>query len=167
MNAKDFIRPADNLLYRAKGIFGWVIALKTWHPIAHCEGYIGGGKSVASRDGVGVGIYDLRLSELRYIMRPRLKFDLDAAMRTFASRYQGQGYDWLGLLRFASREPVSATRFNNLQFCSELLTRWDRAGGLDPFNGEDADAIAPFQFLTSNAFRRYEVKDGEVLEPAR
>ena len=47
-------------------------------------------------------------------------------------------------------------RFDNRQFRSELATRVYRAGGLDPFNGEDAEAIAPFQFLLSDKFVRVE-----------
>ena len=47
-------------------------------------------------------------------------------------------------------------RFDNRQFCSELATRVYRAGGLDPFNGEDADAIAPFRFLLSDRFVQVE-----------
>lgn len=165
MRVQDFLQPGDCLLYRAKGVFGWLIALKTWHSIAHCEAYIGNGRSVASRDGIGVGVYDTRLSELRYVMRPKPgTFSQPLALNTFYRKYQGQGYDWLGLLRFAWRAEVSATRFNNKQFCSEFLTRYYRAGGLEPFNeAEDADAIAPFQFATSPVFVNYNVQDLEIL----
>ncbi len=164
MKAKDFLQPGDNILYAPKGLFGWFISLKTWHKVAHCEGYAGNGQSVASRDGIGVGLYPLREGQMAYILRPKEPFLLAAAMDKFHRKYQGQGYDWLGLLRFGWREPLDPRcRFNNKQFCSEFLTRWDRAGGTDPFNGEDADAIAPFQFLLSPVFDIYEVsKDGDV-----
>lgn len=158
MKVQDFLQPGDNLLYRPKGFFGWLIAIKTWHKISHCECYIGDGQSVASRDGIGVGIYPLRTAELCYILRPKEPFLLAAAMDKFRRSYQGQGYDWAGLLRFAWREPVSQIRFNNKQFCSEFLTRFDRDGGMkELFNGEDADAIAPFQFLLDPSFDKYEV----------
>jgi hypothetical protein len=167
MQAKDFVQSGDNLLYRPASIYGLLIAIKTWHMVSHCEGYVGNGQSVASRDGIGVGLYPTRYSDLAYILRPRQPFLLAVAMDTFRRKYQGQGYDWLGLLRFASREPVSSTRFNNKQFCSEFLTRWDRAGGIDPFNDEDADAIAPFEFLLSSEYTHYVVnKDGEVVIPS-
>ena len=52
------LRSGDCLLYRATGLFGWLISIKTWSVVSHCEGYVGNGKAVASRDGVGVGLYD-------------------------------------------------------------------------------------------------------------
>jgi hypothetical protein len=158
------LQPGDCLLYRPKGVFGWIIAIKTWHAIAHCEGYVGYGRSVASRDGIGVGEYPLREAELLYVLRPTVPFDVDAAMAAFRARWQGQGYDYLGLLRFAWRAPVRDRRFDNRQFCSEFLTRWCRAGGFDPFNGEDADAIVPFQFLLSNCYVVHQVRpDGAIV----
>jgi hypothetical protein len=166
MKAEQFIRPGDNLLYKAKGLFGWVIAARTWHMIAHCECFVGDGKSVASRDGIGVGLYPLRLDGLCVILRPKEPVLLKNAMDVFYRKYRGQGYDWLGLLRFAWRTPVDPKiRFNNEQFCSEFLTRFDRDMGLkDLFNGEDADAIAPFQFELDPAFVKYEVdSNGEVV----
>lgn len=158
------------MLYRPVGLFGYLIAIKTWHSISHCEMYIGNGRSVASRDGIGVGDYPVRYSQLAYIMRPNVPFDLDAALAKFRSVYQGQGYDWKGLLRFASRAEVHPERFRNKQFCSELLTRLCRDGHMkpDPFNGDDADAIAPFEFAESPDFTRNKVtKDGQVLGCAR
>jgi hypothetical protein len=166
MKVKDFLKPGDNLLYRPKGFYGMLIAFKTWHDIAHCEVYVGDGKSVASRDGIGVGLYELRENQLAWILRPKEPVLLALAMDKFRRVYQGQGYDYLGLLRFAWREPVSKIRFENKQFCSEFDTRFDRDMGMkDLFNGEDADAIVPFQFLLDPGFDKYEVtKDGEVLE---
>lgn len=163
MKAQNFIEPGDCLLYRPKGKFGWIIAMKTWHQITHVEVYIGNGQSVASRDGIGVGLFSWRDTELAYILRPNKDFQIPPAMDAFYRKYRGQGYDWLGLLRFSMRSPVDKVRFNNKQFCSEFATRFYREGLLDPFNGEDADAIAPFEFLLSPVFTKYEVsKDGEV-----
>ena len=169
MKVQDFLLPGDNLLYKPKGLFGYIISVKTWHKVAHIEVYVGKGQSVASRDGIGVGIYPLRTDGLIYVLRPKEPFLLIAAMDTFRRQYQGQGYDWLGLLRFAWRQPVDPVRFNNKQFCSEFATRFDRDGGLiNLFNGEDADAIAPFQFLLDSSFHKYGVVDNEiVLESTR
>src|ERR1044072_718685 len=166
MKAKDFLQPGDNLLYKPQGMYGYLIAIKTWHNIAHCECYVGNGQAVASRDGVGVGLYPLREAQLAYILRPKEPILLPLAMDKFRRVYQGQGYDYMGLVRFAWRAPVSKIRFENLQFCSEFLTRFDRDMGMkDLFNGEDPDAIAPFQFLLDPGFPIYEVNDnGEVLE---
>lgn len=162
------LRPGDCLLYRAKGIYGLLISLKTWHAVAHCEAYLGAGQSVASRDGIGVGQYPLREAQLWYVLRPQMPpFAVFPAQVRFEREWRGQGYDWCGLLRFAWRAEVSTLRFNNKQFCSEFLTRWYRAGGLDPFNHEDADAIAPSTFLQSNCFTVFEVlADGTVAPRA-
>ncbi len=157
------LKAGDALLYGPTGFFGWVISIKTWHQVAHCECYIGNGKSVASRDGVGVGQYDWRSDKLVYVLRPNVPFDLVEALAQFNNKWRGQGYDWAGLLRFGWRAPVKALRFDNKQFCSEFLTRWYRAGGIDPFNSEDADAVAPCQFLCSPVFDIYEVQtDGTI-----
>lgn len=161
----DQLQAGDCLLYLPKGPYGFLIAIKTWHEIAHCEGYVGGGESVASRDGIGVGRYPLREAQLRYVMRPIVPFDVAAAQQRFDREWRGQGYDYFGLLRFAWRAPVGRTRFNNKQFCSELLTRWYRAGGVDPFNGDDADAIAPKDFVQATVFRRFDVYDGALRIP--
>ncbi len=66
------LQPGDCLLYRPKGVFGFFIRVKTWHHIAHCEMYVGKGKAAASREGKGVAIYPLRVSELAYVLRPDL-----------------------------------------------------------------------------------------------
>lgn len=146
------LQPGDCLLYApGKGLFGWIISLKTWHSIAHCEGYLGQGLSVASRDGLGVGMYPFREAGLSAVWRPIVPFDQVRAQHWFWS-VNGQKYDWLGLLRFAWRAKVRND--GNKQFCSEFLTRWYRAGGIDPFNGEDADAIPPYLFGVSSMFRK-------------
>jgi hypothetical protein len=160
------LKPGDCLLYAPKGFFGWVISIKTWNQVAHCEVYIGNGKSVASRDGIGVGEYDLRTSELKHVMRPNQPFELRLAYDWFARKARGQGYDWLGLLRFAWRSRVVPERFDNKQFCSEFAARFYRAGGLDPFNGADADAIAPFQFAVSPYLDKYDVGINGVVTKA-
>lgn len=146
------LHEGDCLLYKTTGLFGWIIGIKTWSLIGHCETYIGDGHSVASRDGLGVGRYPLRTEDLIYVLRPTGPVDLDAAQAWFLTSAVGQKYDWLGLLRFAWRSKVVPNVMDNRMFCSEFLTRFYRAGGLDPFNAADADAIAPMQFLLSNSF---------------
>lgn len=148
------LRPGDVLLYSGKGLFSTLIKIKTWSRISHVEVYDGYGQSVASRDGQGVGRYGLRSEDLVAIMRPRTftgrgNFNVLKARAWFAT-VDGQAYDWLGLLAFLG------TRFqgghNDKMFCSEFATRFLRAGGFDPFNGYDADGIAPGEFLKSSAF---------------
>lgn len=151
------LREGDCLLYAPRGFFGFVISIKTWSRIAHCEVYAGGGQSLAARDGIGVGQYPLR-TDYTHILRPRKELLFRVAYDWFNRKARGQGYDWLGLLRFAWRARVVPTRFDNRMFCSEFVTRFYRAGGLDPFNGADADAIAPCNFLLSSEFTIHEVE---------
>jgi uncharacterized protein YycO len=153
MTEKD-LRAGDCLLYKPSDFYGWLIAIKTWHAISHVEVYIGAGRSVGAKQS-GVNEYPVRL-DIETLLRPSAPFDVKAAMATFDRKYRGQKYDYLGLIRFAWRAKVVPERFDNAQFCSELATRVYRAGGLDPFNGEDADAIAPFQFLLSDKFVKVE-----------
>lgn len=147
------LQPGDCLLYTASSLFGLIIQIKSWHRESHCEAYVGDGWSVASRDGIGVGRYPVRLDGLIQVLRPVQPFNRGDARRWFTT-VEGQGYDWRGLLRFGWRSGYLAGTPHNRQFCSEFLTRWYRAGGLDPFNGDDADAIAPFEFAISPVFAR-------------
>lgn len=139
----------DVLVYRGNGWFSRLIQIKTWSRYSHVEIYDGRMKSVASRDGVGVGRYDVRLDGLAVVLRPIGPFNYRRA-RVWFTAVDGQPYDWLGLLNFgfAKRQGTE----NGRMFCSEFATRYLRAGGLDPFNGYDADGIAPSEFVKSLAF---------------
>lgn len=145
------LQNGDALLYTPSGIFGWIIAMKTWHKVSHVEVYSGDGFSVASRDGEGVGIYNYRADGLCAVLRPNGFYHHEAAMRWFDT-VDGQKYDWKGILVFSMAVRQGA---QDRMFCSEFATRLYRAGGLEPFQtDEDADHIAPFQFLTSPRFDR-------------
>jgi len=157
------LKPGDCLLYKPKksSFFGWLISIKTWHMISHCEVYIGEGLSAASRDGQGVNIYPIRETELVSVYRPKpeYKFVMNKALQWFLLEAKGQKYDWLGLLRFTWGHSYTKGGTNNKQFCSEFLTRFYRAGGLDPFNGEDADAVPPYLFSISPVFEKIPLED--------
>lgn len=142
------LRVGDVLLYSGTGLFSRLIRLKTWSKYSHVEVYVGDGESVASRDGIGVGLYQIRLDQLRAILRPSSDFRAVDALKWFAS-VEGQGYDWSGLFAFTAAKWQG--RENGKQFCSEFATRFLRAGGVDPFNGYDADGIAPGEFRKSPA----------------
>ena len=146
MTPRPALQLGDCLLYGPVGWTGWIISLKTWHAVAHCETYIGAGCSVASRDGLGVDTYPVREAQLIHVLRPAAIFNVSAALRWHEAVAKGQGYDWLGLLRFAWRAKVVPDALDNRQFCSEYTTRFYRAGGLDPFNGHDADAMVVSRF---------------------
>lgn len=157
MTARDLLRPGDCLLYTPTGFFGYAISIKTWHRISHCELYVGRGWSAASRDGVGVNLYPLRMEQLAHILRPTQPFDVDQAL-TWFDTVRGQKYDWWGLLRFFTWTDEQP---HDRMFCSECVTRIYRHGGFEPFQpDEDADGIAPFQFLTATPFRHWVVNGG-------
>lgn len=140
----DLLVPGDVLLYPAKGLYGKIIALKTWHAIGHCEIYIGHGYSVASRDGVGVGRYHARLNDVKHVLRPKRPFDLTKALAWFYTSANGQPYGWLDLLHF-----IGISRNGRGMVCSPFCADFLRAGGIPVFNQEPAIKIAPFQFLLS------------------
>lgn len=150
------LKPGDVLLYTGTGFFSWVIRVKTWSTISHCEIYDGHGYSLASRDGQGVDRYPLRREGLTAVMRPKDPLDLRTGHRWFEEEARGQGYDWLGLLAFTSARWQGKN--NGKMFCSEFLVRFLRWCGVDPFPDADADAIAPGQFRTSPEFSYYDPK---------
>lgn len=127
--------------------------------ISHIEVYVGDGKSVAARDGIGVGLFPLRTDRLTRVLRPNRPMNLEKGMAWFKT-VVGQGYDWLGLLRFSWRsEYIPDSLTENKQFCSEFVTRFDRNSDFDPFPREDADAIAPFQFDSNPFFDLVRIPD--------
>lgn len=154
MTLLETLKPADVLLYKPRGVFGWIIATKTWHQVAHCEAYIGAGFSVASRDGLGVGLYPLRVEDLAYVCRPVVPFDMSRALAWF-EKQKGTPYGWADLGQFIGLN-IDALGI----VCSPFVTRFLRAGRIDPFNGEPAEKIAPFEFLLADCFKIYEVTHG-------
>ena len=145
--ALDEIQPGDVLLYRGRGLFGFIIRLKTWSYVSHCETYMGIGRSAASRDGQGVGTYPFRWTGLKYVLRPLPGVQLNVhAGRRWHHGVIGQKYDWLGLLIF-----FLAARQGHLDkmFCSEHTARLANAMGYKPFGTMDCDRISPGMFLAS------------------
>jgi len=152
------LKAGDALLYRGKGLYGWLIRLKTWHPIGHVEVYLGLGLSTAARDKIGVGLYPVRESELAYVWRPHVAFNAPRAL-DYATKHKGEPYGWLDLLAF-----IGLKTDGKGIVCSPYATDVHRAGGVDPFNGEASRDIAPFQWLTSPAGEIYEVRDGQIVQ---
>jgi len=141
------IHAGDLLFYNTPGSFvDFVIRTKTWSNVAHVEGYIGYGRSVASRNGLGVNEYDFRSEGLVAILRPIQRFNSQQAYDWFKT-VQGQQYDWSGLLCFAFAEWQGSPR---KMFCSEFMKRWYEAGGLRILNPQwSADRTAPADLLKS------------------
>lgn len=144
MSDKLLVKPGDIFLYRPVGFFGYLISIKTWHAISHVEVYDGGQQSLASRDGIGVGRYPTRLSQLCYILRPRVKLDLEAGRRWFET-VKGEPYGWLDLLDFV--DPFDLIPHGPGMVCSPFATSYLRACGWRVFPTDPPSKIAPFQFL--------------------
>lgn len=151
------MNPGDLLLYGKAGWKTWfsdfpsrAIQVKTWSDVSHCEIVVDDQRSIASRNGIGVGIYPRRTDDLRHVLRPvaEAHFDMDAAM-VWGRSCLGQGYDWWGLARFFTINEGDPSK----QFCSEFATRFYRHGNLLPFHPDtDADLVSPGMFLSSVAF---------------
>jgi hypothetical protein len=142
------IYPGDCLLYfNPNSVAHFLIALKTWHRIGHVECYLGECNSIGARPHTGVYRYKTERRNLTGVLRPSRPVDLRESVQWCERSAIGQGYDWLGLVRFAWKAQVLPEVWaESLQFCSEFATRFYRRGGLDLFPREDADAVAPFQF---------------------
>lgn len=136
------LQQGDCLLYKPRGLFGWVIATKTWHQVAHCEVYSGQMRSWASRDGLGVNWYPTRTTDLAAILRPTKKYNYQAA-DWWANDKCGTPYGWLELLNF-----IGIAHQNGGMFCSQFVTEYyRRAGWLTLFPYEASNKVAPFEFL--------------------
>lgn len=148
------LQPGDVLLFARDGWYNRLIQMKTWSRVSHVEialGEVYGQPwTVASRNGKGVDVYPLDETGLDCVLRPIAHFHQAHAREWFA-KVRGQGYDWFGLLAFASAKFQG--RENGKMFCSEFAARYLRHGGVDAFRGADADAIAPSDFLKNSAFR--------------
>lgn len=140
------LKPGDVLLYKPKGLFGQLIALKTWHRISHVEVYWGDGISAASRDGKGVNFYPIRTEQLVKVMRPKQQDLCFEAATEYMASVVGQPYGWLDLLHF-----IGFTFNGKGMICSTLATNVLRVLGVPLFNGEPAESVAPFQFLLSES----------------
>lgn len=156
---KSELRPGDCLLYYTRrDLVDFIIALKTWTFVAHVEIYEGEGKSVASRNGIGVNRYPLREQGLICVRRPIGILDIQSARHWFATSAIGQKYDWLGLLvYYMARKHGSPRRM----YCSEFAVRWYRHAHFNAVDSQwDADRTPPMLFLPSTAFETIWVKDG-------
>ncbi len=153
------LKEGDCLLYSGKGIFSWLIKIKTWSKYSHVEVYIGHGQSFASRDGEGVEVYWMRGNDLAMVLRPTQAINVENGM-DFIKATSGQRYDWWGLLRFFTLGKQSTRK----QFCSELATRFYNACGFYPFSKKyDADLVSPGMFASSAKFNViWEAPDGKL-----
>jgi hypothetical protein len=161
----SILEPGDVLLYYEKDFIDTIIAEKTGKAVGHIERYVGNGKSVASRNGVGVNEYDLRLTGLVCVRRaipvvsgtPAL--DFSAGMDWFNKVAKGQKYDFEGLLTFTS---FFKSGHDGEMFCSEFAVNFDRACGFEPFNPDQPPfETSPRDYWICGAFQTIWKSDSE------
>lgn len=147
-----FLLPGDLILYNRPGLFGWIIQHVSNGKATHCETYIGGGKTIASRDGIGVGTYEFDPNGVYMVLRPRTPLDMPAVL-AWHKTVEGQKYDWLGLVRAFVGNKWGIN--NNKMWCSEHACLAQRAGGNEPFSDPidtPSDSVTPSDFIQSGAF---------------
>lgn len=148
------LRPGDVLLYNGDGFFSWIIRKASNGNITHVEVYAGEGKSFASRDGLGVNTYPLRLDNLVVVLRPK-KFNLQKAEAYHKTRI-GAKYDWFGLVR--SFVGNKWKKNDAKAWCSEYVDEVMRAGGVNSFPRDNfSTSISPWDFWQSLAYSRFYV----------
>jgi hypothetical protein len=123
----------DVLLYYSHDLADDIIAEKTGKKVCHVERFTGDGKSWASRNGIGVNEYPLRLDGLVCVRRPPAGALNEAAVRNYLTTVKGWPYDFLGLLTATSLVNHGE---DGKMFCSEFSVNFDRAGGYEPFNAD-------------------------------
>lgn len=147
---QSILEPGDVLLYYVEDFIDTCIAEKTGKAVGHIERYIGNGQSVASRNGLGVNQYPLRLDGLVCVRRPRQPIDFEAGMDWFEKVAKGQGYDFEGLLTFTS---FFKSGHEGQMFCSEFALNFDRACKFEPFNpSQPAYETSPRDYWLAGLF---------------
>lgn len=148
MQLSDLL-PGDVLLYKGRGVFGWLTRTKTWADVGHVEVYVGDGISVTAAKHKGVNYYPVNLGkDLRYVLRPITSVDITSGVEWFESNARGQKYDTWGLFKaFYLRKSGAKDKM----WCSEIVDAFLRACGVNVFASDlPPDAVAPSQFLQTN-----------------
>lgn len=148
---QSILQPGDVLLYyTTHDLVDTIIAEKTGKDVGHVERYAGDNQSFASRNGVGVNLYPLRLDGLICVRRPYKAIDFTAGVAWFNKVAKGQGYDFEGLLSFTS---FIKHGHDGQMFCSEFSVNFDRACGFEPFNSDQpAFETSPRDLWISGAY---------------
>lgn len=148
----DQLQPGDVLLYDTPDdLVDWIITRTG--PAAHVEFYEGNRQSLASRNGIGVGRYDLRLAGLIGVVR----LDVDyATLQAFVAEFskwfetvKGDGYDWQGLLGFIEVKDMEAAKH---LFCSAFLAAGFAAAALRIAGVEVFNKLWPHGLITPTDF---------------
>jgi hypothetical protein len=154
------LETGDVLLYgrKPRDFFGLVTRIVTDSPAVHVEMYRGDGMSYASRNGIGVNSYPVRMEQLIAVLRPisLTTLQLKALDHWFFLPYKdnpkygviGRPYGWLDLLEFACN-----TKFRTDGWiCSEFVANAFFQMDYHPFSlSFDYGLIDPGDFFKSPA----------------
>lgn len=141
------LRPGMLLLYEASSVFGYAIALFSGSRISHVEMYKGDGKSWASRDGLGVGVYPFRSENLALVLESPVPLNLAHIAQGFAAK-AGHTYDYATILKFITFGWTESR--TDAEVCSELITYLLRTGGLTALFGiKEPEDVKPADFVTA------------------
>lgn len=153
------LKAGDVLLYYDDILIDALIGFRTWSDVAHVEVYLGNGLSAASRNGIGVNVYPLRLLGLKYVRRPVETFNTEKAF-TFARQMSGTPYGWLDLTEFYGGLPKWAMRLLRKVFkkvgliCSQFGDLILRASDVQAFSEDyPAGKVSPRDFLVTAALK--------------
>ncbi len=146
----SLLKEGDAMLFYEPTLLDTLIAVKTSFWCAHIEIYDGDGQSVASRNGIGVNRYPVRLNGLIAVRRPKTCIDWQMGQEWFEKHARWQKYDFKGLMCFYLAVKQGSP---HRMFCSEFALRRYRASCFQPFNpNQDADRTSPGLFWSSGTF---------------
>lgn len=109
------IPPGSILLYSTNDLVDFLIELRSFG-VAHVEFYEGNGKSLASRNGIGVDRYDFR-DDGRVAVLHNPLIDVPAFTAQF-EKIKGQKYAFKSLEGFVTGEPATEP---NAKICSAMV----------------------------------------------
>lgn len=139
------LKAGEILLYRDASFVDFIITRTG--PAGHVEIYEGNGKSLASRNGLGVSRYDLRMDGLIAVLEcPTLDM---AKFTAWFETVNGEGYSWGGLLGFGEGETTGQP---NQMFCSQFIAEGCKRAGSPVINKDyPSGLVTPSDFLKSPA----------------
>jgi len=144
MNIPDDLCIGDILLYNTTSLINEVIDWKTGDLVAHVEIYVGGGQSVASRNGIGVGQYPFRPDGLVKVRRPVVPLNYEFAGNWF-NHIKGMQYDYEGLLACFNMDKTDGSFI-----CSTFASMYFKIGKSPMFADDYLDAkVVPRDFVVT------------------
>lgn len=146
MNLPADLVLGDTLLYGTSDLVDEVIMVKTGGNVAHVEVYAGDDKAWASRNGIGVGLYDYRAMGLVAIRRNHGTFNKAAVDLWFPS-VNGAPYGWDDIA-----ESVNIKELQTGFHCSHFAALVQEIGGCPQFDKAfDKVKVTPRDFGLSLA----------------